>query len=146
MELWHMLVLVYQVFFLEFKFVKLKDETTKRPLAGYVVFNEAYLSFDEGNYTAQISNVVHEVLHALYFDPELFKHFPNNSSGESFLFQDSKGVYKMRGDHTLTELRSHFGCSTIDGGIFYDYLLFFMNTQFYNLVLYLLYQLFNIYN
>lgn len=82
-----------------------------------MVFNEAYVSYDNGDYKAQISNFVHEVLHALYFDPDLFNYFPKNSSGETFLFQDSNGIYKMRGDATLSELRSHFNCSTVDGGI-----------------------------
>lgn len=92
------------------------DESTKRPLAGYAMFNEHYVSYDNGDYKAQISNFVHEVLHALYFEPDHFKNFPANQAGESFLFQDAKGVYKLRGDSILAQIRSHFACSSADGG------------------------------
>lgn len=93
-----------------------EDEKTKRPLAGYAMFNEYYVSFDNGDYKAQISNFVHEVLHALYFEPDHFKNFPSNKAGESFLFQDSNKVYKLRGDNILAEIRNHYNCPTIDGG------------------------------
>jgi hypothetical protein len=87
------------------------------------MFNEHYVSYDNGDYKAQISNFVHEVSHALFFEPLLFKKFPNNSSGETFLFQDSNNNWKLRGDNILKEIRNHYNCSTIDGGIFFFILL-----------------------
>jgi hypothetical protein len=80
------------------------------------MFNEYYVSYDNGDYKAQISNFVHEVSHALFFEPALFEKFPKNSNGESFLFKDSNGNYKLRGDNILKEIRSHYNCPTIDGG------------------------------
>ena len=85
-------------------------------MAGYAVFNEAYIEYDNGDYKAQVATFVHEVLHALYFHPALFEKFPKNSQGQSYLFQDSNGIHKMRGDTILSKIKSHYNCSTIDGG------------------------------
>ena len=102
-------------FFFEIK-INLKDDTTNRPLVGFAMFNEPFVEYDNGDYVAQIATFVHEVLHALYFHPGLFELFPKNSSDESFLFKDSNGVFKLRGDTILKEVQSHFNCSTVDGG------------------------------
>ena len=59
------------------------------------MFNEAFIEYIDGNYKSHVSTFVHEVLHALYFHPKLFKNFPNNSNGESFLFKDNNGIHKM---------------------------------------------------
>jgi hypothetical protein len=88
-------------------------------LAGFAVFNEAYIHYDQGDFQAQVATFVHEVLHALYFHPSLFSLFPKNSQNESYLFQDSNSIWKMRGDTILAQIKSHFSCSTIDGGIFF---------------------------
>lgn len=93
------------------------DRDTNRPLVGFVVFNEHYISYDDGNFRGQISNFVHELLHALYFQANLFKLFPPNENGESFVFQDSSDNWKLRGTHVLRHLRSHFDCPDIDGGM-----------------------------
>jgi hypothetical protein len=89
-------------------------------LVGFAVFNEAYIEYDNGDYKAQVATFVHEVMHALFFHNHLFTLFPQNSSNESFLFEDSDGKHKMRGDNILAQTRSHFNCSTIDGGILED--------------------------
>jgi hypothetical protein len=85
-------------------------------LVGFAMFNEPYVEYDNGDYKAQIATFVHEVLHALYFHPGLFDLFPKNSQDQSFLFQDSNNIYKIRGDTVLSQLKSHFNCSTVDGG------------------------------
>jgi hypothetical protein len=86
-------------------------------MVGYVVFNEAKVSYDNGVYENQISVFVHEVLHALFFHPVLFEYFPNNRFGESFLFRDLKdGVYKLRGDNVMKAIQNHFGCKDFNGG------------------------------
>jgi hypothetical protein len=80
------------------------------------MFNEPFISYDDGNFQSQIATFVHEVLHALWFHPALFERFPNNSSGDSFLFQDSDGKHKLRGDNILEQVKEHFNCSTVKGG------------------------------
>jgi hypothetical protein len=86
-------------------------------MVGYVVFNEAKISYDNGVYENQISVFVHEVLHAVFFHPILFEHYPNNEYDESFLFQDKQdGIYKLRGDNVMKAMRSHFGCKDFNGG------------------------------
>ena len=80
------------------------------------MFNEYYINPAGSHFGGQLATTVHEILHALSFHPALFNIYPNNSSGESYMFQDSKGYYKMRGDNILKEVRDHFGCPTADGG------------------------------
>lgn len=86
-------------------------------MVGYASFNEALISYDDGNPQAQIATFVHEVLHALWFHPGLWQRFPNNSAGESFLFKDTAAnFYKLRGDSIMSQIKSHFDCSTTNGG------------------------------
>jgi hypothetical protein len=92
------------------------DKNSKRPLAGYAVFNEAFIDYKYAYFQSQVATFVHEVLHALYFHPILFTLFPKNKYGESYLFRDKKNIWKMRGDNILSAIRSHYKCSTIDGG------------------------------
>lgn len=81
---------------------------------GFAVFNQSYVELE--NYQSQIATFVHEVLHALYFHPKLFRLFPANADGESFLFRDARRRWKLRGDNVLYFLRSHFDCPAVDGG------------------------------
>lgn len=92
------------------------DDETGRPLVGFVVFNEAYVDYRAGEYKSQVSTFVHEVAHALFFHPNLFQVYPKNSAGDAFLYRDTNYVYRMRGDHILTEVRSHFNCPGLEGG------------------------------
>lgn len=80
------------------------------------MFNEAFIEYDNGDYQGQIATFVHEVLHALYFHPTLFRSFPKNR-GRSYLFQDDEGKFKLRGNNTLRFMRQHFSCPSVDGGI-----------------------------
>jgi hypothetical protein len=75
------------------------------------------VSFENGDFKNQISVFVHEVLHALVFDPSAWQNFPNNSSGETFLFKDTDNRYKLRGDNILKLVRDHYNCPTATGGI-----------------------------
>jgi hypothetical protein len=92
-------------------------------LVGYAVFNEAFISYDNGDYQGQVATFVHEVLHALYFHPVLYRSFPKNRNGDSFLFRDAQGKFKIRGDNVLRYIRGHFGCDNIDGGNFFMFFL-----------------------
>lgn len=92
------------------------DDKTHRPLVGIAIFNESLVKFDNGNSQAQVATFVHEVLHALYFHPKLFIHFPRNSDNQSFMFRDDKGIWKLRGDNVLYFLRRHLDCPSADGG------------------------------
>ena len=80
------------------------------------MFNEAYIKYSNGDYRAQTANFIHEVLHALYFEPDLFQLFAKNSNGDSFLFKDANNKWKVRGTSILQTARNHYGCSTLDGG------------------------------
>jgi hypothetical protein len=80
------------------------------------VFNESTILLDDGKVKSQIDTFVHEVLHALYFSPYLFESFPTNKNGETFLFKDTDGVLKIRGDKTLEQSRKHFGCDSLESG------------------------------
>lgn len=103
------------------KIINKLDNSTNRPLAGFAVFNESSIILDDGKVKSQIDTFVHEVIHALYFDPNLFKAFPNNKNGDSFHFQDSDGVFKIRGDNILEQTQKHFGCDTLESGILIIY-------------------------
>ena len=87
-------------------------------MVGYAVFNEHYIKYNNGNYQGQVATFVHEVLHALYFHPALFRLFPNNNRGQSYIFEDNQGTFKLRGNNILRFIRQHFSCPNIDGGIF----------------------------
>lgn len=71
---------------------------------------------DDGKVKSQIDTFVHEVIHALYFNSFLFESFPNNKNGETFLFKDTDGVFKIRGDSTLEQCKKHFGCDSLESG------------------------------
>ena len=79
------------------------------------MFNEDLISYDDGDVNAQIATIVHEVLYTLYFYRNSFEDFPKNSKGESFLFKDSAGTWKIRGDEIMEQAKLHFGCDNIDG-------------------------------
>ena len=69
-----------------------------------------------------MATFVHEVIHALFFSPDLFKDFPANSNGDSFHWiitdpnNDQNKTYKVRGDTILQQIRTHFNCPSIDAG------------------------------
>lgn len=83
---------------------------------GFAVFNEAHLTFENGDYRAQIATFIHEFLHGLYFHPALFEVFPKNKDGSSFMFKDSNNIWKLRGDKIMETAKSHYGCDSFDGG------------------------------
>lgn len=95
---------------------------------GYAIFNEKFVSYDDGKADVQIATFVHEVLHGLFFHPKLFEYFPTNKFGQSFLFEDNESNFKLRGNNILNFLKEHFNCSLIDGGNFI--LNFFKNSSF----------------
>jgi leishmanolysin len=91
------------------------DQDTFRPVAGFIIFNEAKISYTDGNFGGQLDTFIHEALHTLYFHPLVFQNFPKNSQNESFLFKDTNSVWKIRGDNILREARNYFGCETMNG-------------------------------
>lgn len=92
------------------------DKKTHRPLVGYAIFNEASMAFDDGKLQVHVSTFVHEVLHALYFHPKAFEHFPVNSSGQKFLVEEPPGKGFLQGDALVREARRHFGCGLLERG------------------------------
>ena len=73
---------------------------------------------DSDNYNQWISTMVHEIMHALFFDPNLFRdHYPGYN-GLSFFFVDTDNVSKVRGRNILREIRSHFACPSVTAGIY----------------------------
>lgn len=92
------------------------DLKTGRPLVGYAVFNEHFVRYDDGDYQAQVATFVHEVAHALFFHPSLFRMFPKNRRGQSFLSEEVDDVFRLRGNNVLRMLRTHFGCKRPLGG------------------------------
>ena len=91
------------------------DQETLRPIAGYIIFNEAKVSYTDGDYKAQLGTLIHEFLHTMFFHSKLFESFPNNSEGESFLFKDIDSKWKIRGDKILEVSRDFFGCKSLNG-------------------------------
>ena len=81
-----------------------------------MVFNEDQVSFSDGKYQMHISTFIHEVLHALYFHPKAFEHFPPNKNGKPFLYKHSDGIAYIQGDNIVREAKRHFGCETLDKG------------------------------
>jgi hypothetical protein len=115
----HIVIKVILLFFLLYLILfDFLDTKTNRPLVGYVILNEHYVSYEDGNYKNQISTFIHEVLHALYFDPSAFQYFPNTKNGEKFMVTDEDGIGYLQGDMILKTAREHFNCPTIKSGIF----------------------------
>ena len=85
-------------------------------MVGYTRFNEKYLDYKKRSYKKNLSTFIHEVMHALFFHPSLFKYvFPDNQ-GQPFLFEDTDGYFKIRGPNILQQIRSHYNCPTVNGG------------------------------
>jgi hypothetical protein len=92
-----------------------QDSTNGRPLVGYTVINERQIDYTTTNYRQDIKTLVHEIFHALFFDPSLFSNnFPMHD-GNPFYFNDG-GIQKIQGESLLSVIRSHFNCPTANGG------------------------------
>ena len=87
-------------------------------MAGYIVLNEHYIKYDDGNYKNQIDIFLHELMHVLAFDIDLYKSFPKNSNDQDFFKEDEYGDFYLQGDHTLSFVKDHFECDDIPGGIY----------------------------
>lgn len=95
----------------------LSEESGGRPVVGVARFNTQHLSYQKGRFRSDVATFAHEVMHAIFFHPNLFStYFPRNSSGQSFLFNDADNFYKIRGTHVLKEIRDHFNCPSATGG------------------------------
>ena len=58
-------------------------------------------------------------MHALFFAPDLFDDFPNNNKGETFTFKNSENIPHIRGDNIMKQVKEHYGCDTVESGIFF---------------------------
>lgn len=85
-------------------------------MVGIARFNTKYSNYQRGEFRSHVATFAHEVMHAIFFHPTLFRYYFPDSNGQSFLFQDSNGFYKIRGQHILQQIRDHFNCPSIDGG------------------------------
>ena len=93
------------------------DSETNRPIVGFVVINEAYIRLMRNeDYKSQISTLVHEIFHILFFSPDLFKLFPKNSMNQDFYEEVDENLAIIKGDHIVQAARSHFNCKSIDSG------------------------------
>ena len=86
---------------------------TKRPLVGWTVINEYYIDFNKKNMRKDVATIVHEVLHALYFHPNLFHIFPKNKFNQSFFYNNNNQVY-LRGNSLLDTCQKHFNCNSLE--------------------------------
>jgi hypothetical protein len=82
------------------------------------VINEHYINLQKNNLQADISTVVHEILHALYFHPNLFKIYPKNYLNENFYYQENSQIY-LRGANLIKTAKKHFDCPTLSKSIYY---------------------------
>jgi hypothetical protein len=57
-----------------------------------------------------ISTIIHEIFHSVFFDFILFERFPKTSKGETAIFLDENGVYRLRSDTFLELAKQHFKC------------------------------------
>jgi hypothetical protein len=100
------------LYFSKFNF---QDSTNGRPLVGFTVINERQIDYTKKNYKKDIKTLVHEIFHALFFNPKLFlNNFPMHD-GNPFYFNDG-GIQKIQGESLLSVIRSHFNCPTANGG------------------------------
>ena len=113
-----------------FKKFNFADTDSKRPLAGFTVINEHYIDYNTTDYKNDVSTLVHEIMHAMFFDPVLFENDYPMYNGNPFYFVDNN-TPKIQGAATLDVLRSHFNCPTADGSKFltsyFFYILFYLN-------------------
>lgn len=92
------------------------EQEKMRPVAGFIVWNEAKISFEDGNLMSQLDTFLHEAIHTLFFHPTLFKTFPENSLSQSFLFYDEPAsTWKIRGDNVLNQAKTYFACPSLNG-------------------------------
>ena len=80
------------------------------------MINRHYVNPESDDIRSHISTIIHEVLHGLFFSPNLYPGFKTNSKGETFIFKDSTGRSRMRGDNIVAQAKKHFGCDSIESG------------------------------
>lgn len=81
-----------------------------KSLAGTFVYNSLHaepltIPIDEA-----ISTIIHEIFHSVFFDFVLFERFPRTKEGQTALFLDTNGVYRLRSDTFLALAKQHFNC------------------------------------
>ena len=85
-------------------------------MAGFIVLNETLVDYNTRNYQSDLHVLIHELFHTMFFDPELFeKHYPSYNN-ETFYFDDN-GIKKLRGQASLSTIREHFNCPSVNGSI-----------------------------
>lgn len=84
-----------------------------KSLAGTFVYNSLHaealhISIDEA-----VSTIIHEIFHSVFFDFVIFERFPKTKKGETALFLDTNGVYRLRSDTFLELAKQHFNCKLV---------------------------------
>lgn len=74
------------------------------------------MDFKDNSYLSLIDTFVHEVLHTLFFEPEIFEGFPGDSKGAGFLYRDGSGRSWVVGDSIRETVQKHFQCANVKGG------------------------------
>ena len=87
---------------------------TKRPIAGYVIFNVAKLTITEQKLEFNLNIMVHEMMHLIGVHKDLYKTFPLNSKGQTVLEETSEGQMFYRGDEFVKVSREHFNCENLE--------------------------------
>lgn len=64
---------------------------------------------------ADVATVTHEILHALFFHPILFRTYPINFLNEPF-FEQTSNLTFLTGTHLINEARHHFACPNLQRG------------------------------
>lgn len=88
----------------------LYSHISPKSLAGTFIYNSIHANPLEITLDEAISTIIHEIFHSIFFDFVLFERFPKNLKGETSLFQDAKGIYRLRSDTFLELTKQHFNC------------------------------------
>ena len=95
------------------------DSKTGRPLIGHMIINKSYLEMSYFKIEKIKSSVIHELLHILAFEVELFTNLPNAKSFgyRNVLQKDAQSpeTYFIVAPEVIEFARSHFNCSSMTG-------------------------------
>jgi hypothetical protein len=80
-----------------------------------------YVSFKDNDFSnkvfsAYLETTIHELLHIIVFDPELFKNFLDPATGAKYtteIYDATNGLIKS--PKVIQAAKDYFGCATITG-------------------------------
>eukprot|EP00892_Ulva_mutabilis_P009761 jgi/Ulvmu1/7157/UM034_0064.1 len=87
------------------------ENTTRRPVYGYVVF----CNVNPSDYDNDLATTIHEILHALVLDPPLFESYMGYSGIKDILRKFEGGRTVIKTPQVVREARAHLGCDSMVG-------------------------------